>query len=581
MLAIDKISRHARSCVKTVQNRLSNPFGMLITMAGSVLMLVIGSIILIQHLQAEQSWVRDEAKQARDARQAVADVNTVILGALSQPAQKFDQVGYWRASETLAKIPSETFPAVTERLGVRVSSQTILAEIRSSWADTVAQINDLKTAQAIYHGRETPLLIADITTALTKKIDAFDAEYGLYAHTTWLLAAAVLVLQALAGVICLIIFRRGAKRSSQEAIARMRAVTEAETSREQVTRLFQMADMLQSAGDYDDANEVLRASAAELIFGFSGALYVFNNSRDRLVLSTSWEREGYDALPETLGMDQCWALKRGKPHINRPHSRKLCCSHHTSGDYALEIPMLARGETLGLLQIYAEGDEAELRLEQIHGLGTALADAMSLALSNIALREKLRGQALRDPLTNLYNRRYMEDALERFVRLAERENRDLSVIMIDLDHFKRLNDQYGHAKGDSTLRDAASVISHMLRDSDVACRYGGEELIVLLPDCGMEMAANKAEQIRIGIESLSQSNGAQVSASLGVSSTPAASSKDLVAQADVALYRAKQGGRNRVVRSAQRPPVNSSSAPKKHGKKLDTVVAMAVADAAE
>ncbi len=579
MLAIDNITRLARSCVQTVRNRLSNPFGLLITLAGSVLMLVIGSIVLIQHLQVKQGWVREEAKQGRDARQAIADVNTVILGALSQPGQKFDQVGYWRASEALAKFPAETFPALTERLGVSVSSQIVLAEIRSSWADTVAHINDVQTAQAIYHGRETPLLIADITAALAKRIDAFDADYGSYTHTTWLLAAAVLVLQALAGVICLIIFRRGAKRSSQEAIARMRAVTEAETSREQVTRLFQMADMLQSAGDYDDANEVLRASAAELIFGFSGALYVFNNSRDRLVLSTSWEREGYDALPETLGMDQCWALKRGKPHINRPHSRKLCCNHHTSGDYALEIPMLARGETLGLLQIYAEGDEAELRLEKIHGLGTALADAMSLALSNIALREKLRGQALRDPLTNLYNRRYMEDALERFVRLAERENRDLSVIMIDLDHFKRLNDQYGHAKGDSTLRDAASVISHMLRDSDVACRYGGEELIVLLPDCGIEMAANKAEQIRIGIESLSQTNGAQVSASLGVASTPAASSKDLVAQADAALYRAKQAGRNRVVRSAQRPPVNSSSAPKKHGKKPETV--LAIADAAE
>jgi diguanylate cyclase (GGDEF)-like protein len=218
-------------------------------------------------------------------------------------------------------------------------------------------------------------------------------------------------------------------------------------------------------------------------------------------------------------------------------------------------------------------------LERIHGLGTALADAMSLALSNIALREKLRGQALRDPLTGLYNRRYMEDALERFVRLAERENRELSVIMIDLDHFKRLNDQYGHAKGDTTLRDAASVISHMLRESDVACRYGGEELIVLLPDCGMEMAANKAEQIRIGIESLSQPNGAQVSASLGVSSTPAASSKDLVAQADAALYRAKQGGRNCVVRSAQRVPVNSPANHKKAGKKYESVGA--VADAAE
>jgi diguanylate cyclase (GGDEF)-like protein len=579
MPAFKTIPRHARSFAETVGSRLSKPFGVLTTLAVFVLLLVIGSIISIQYLQAEQAWVREEAKLGRNARQAIADVNTVILGALSQPGYKFDQVGYWRATEVLAKFPASTFPAVTERMGVSVPTQTILAEIKSSWADTVAQINDLPTAQAIYYGRETPLLITDTTAALTKAIDRFDDDYVHYAHTTWLLIGAVLLLQAVAGVICLMIFRRGARRSGQEAIARMRAVTEAETSREQVTRLFQMADMLQSAGDYADANEVLRASAAELIFGFSGALYVFNNSRDRLVLSTSWEREGYDALPESLGMDQCWALKRGKPHINRPHSRKLCCSHHTSGDYALEIPMLARGETLGLLQIYAEGDDAELRLEKVHGLGTALADAMSLALSNIALREKLRGQALRDPLTGLYNRRYMEDALERFVRLAERENRDLSVIMIDLDHFKRLNDQYGHAKGDSTLRDAASVISHMLRESDVACRYGGEELIVLLPDCGIEMAANKAEQIRIGIESLSQPNGAQVSASFGVSATPAASSKDLVAQADAALYRAKQGGRNRVVRSAQRPQVSASAVSKKPAKKPDTVVP--IADAAE
>lgn len=579
MLAIEAISRHARSLAQTVRCRLNNPFGVLSTVAVFVLLLVIGSILSIQYLQAEQAQVREETKQRRNARQALTDVNAVVLGALSQPGHKFDQVGYWRASEVLAKIPADTFPAVTERLGAPVPTQTVLAEIKSSWADTVAQINDLPTAQAIYHGRETALLVADTKAALTQTVDRFDEDYVFYANVTWFLAGAVLLLQALAGIICLMIFRRAARRSTEEGIARMRAVTEAETSREQVTRLFQMADMLQSAGDYEDANEVLRASAAELIFGFSGALYVFNNSRDRLVLSTSWEREGYDALPETLGMDQCWALKRGKPHINRPHSRKLCCSHHTSGDYALEIPMLARGETLGLLQIYAEGDDAEQRLEKVHGLGTALADAMSLALSNIALREKLRGQALRDPLTGLYNRRYMEDALERFVRLAERENRDLSVIMIDLDHFKRLNDQYGHAKGDSTLRDAASVISHALRETDVACRYGGEELIVLLPECGIEMAANKAEQIRIGIESLSQPNGAQVSASLGVSCMPAASSKDLVAHADAALYRAKQSGRNCVVRSAHRPQASASAALKKPARKPGTVVT--IADAAE
>src|SRR5262249_50631515 len=148
----------------------------------------------------------------------------------------------------------------------------------------------------------------------------------------------------------------------------------------------------------------------------------------------------------------------------------------------------------------------------------------------------------RDPLTGLYNRRYMEDTLERFVRLAEREHGELSVLMIDLDHFKRLNDQHGHAKGDAVLRDAASAIIHQLRESDVACRYGGEELLVLLPDCNMADAMQKAQRIRRSIEDLSEPNGAQVSASIGVAGVPATSStaKEVLAAADAALYEAKR-----------------------------------------
>ena len=173
---------------------------------------------------------------------------------------------------------------------------------------------------------------------------------------------------------------------------------------------------------------------------------------------------------------------------------------------------------------------------------------MSLALSNIALREKLRNQALRDPLTGLYNRRYMEDSLDRYVRLAEREGRKVSVIMIDLDHFKRLNDEHVHATGDAVLREAAAAIVGALRETDVACRYGGEEMIVFLPDCSLEDAAVKAEQIRERIEALSGTHGAKVSASLGVSSVPSTSSNsaDLVKSADTALYRAKHAGRNQV-----------------------------------
>ncbi len=217
--------------------------------------------------------------------------------------------------------------------------------------------------------------------------------------------------------------------------------------------------------------------------------------------------------------------------------------------------MIARGEIMGLFQLFASGEDAQDRLAAVTGLGTALADGMSLALANMALREKLRNQALRDPLTGLYNRRYMEDTLARFVRLAEREARAVSVIMCDLDHFKRLNDEHGHAFGDSVLREAAVTLLGALRETDVVCRYGGEELVVILPDCDIERAVDKAEVLRLRIEGLSQTHGATITASFGVASVPQTSGSvaDLLASADAALYKAKQSGRNQVASAVSRP----------------------------
>jgi diguanylate cyclase (GGDEF)-like protein len=210
---------------------------------------------------------------------------------------------------------------------------------------------------------------------------------------------------------------------------------------------------------------------------------------------------------------------------------------------------------MGLFQLFAPGEDAEERLATITGLGSAIADGMSLALANMGLREKLRNQALRDPLTGLYNRRYMEDCLQRFVRLADRENREVSVIMVDLDHFKKINDEHGHAFGDSVLRDTAMSIIGGLRETDVVCRYGGEELVVILPDCNLDRAADKAEALRVRVEALSQTHGAAISASFGVASVPYTSTgvTDLLGAADAALYKAKQNGRNQVVMATRRP----------------------------
>lgn len=352
---------------------------------------------------------------------------------------------------------------------------------------------------------------------------------------------------------------RGTRVILQGMRDRRGITTGAIESRRQVEQLFHMSDVLQSALGYADSNAVLQATASELLSGFGGALHIFNNSGDRLDLSTAWNWQADGQPCATISPTQCWALKRGKPHVNRGGGLGLRCEHHVSDTTVLEIPMMARGEVYGLLTVQALGPDAEEQLSDVSQIAGAIAEAMSLALSNIALREKLRTQALRDPLTGLYNRRYMEDVLERYASLAERNGSALSAIMIDLDHFKRLNDEHGHALGDAILREVAGALMGAIRPADVACRYGGEELVVLMPDCTLAEALIKAETLRARIESLSDNHGIRITASFGVATIPDCTERwsDLVANADAALYRAKQDGRNRV----EAAPRRANSAP--------------------
>jgi diguanylate cyclase (GGDEF)-like protein/PAS domain S-box-containing protein len=168
-----------------------------------------------------------------------------------------------------------------------------------------------------------------------------------------------------------------------------------------------------------------------------------------------------------------------------------------------------------------------------------------------ALQAQLREQAIRDSLTGLYNRRYLEETLQRELARAKREVHPLSVIMVDIDYFKRLNDTYGHAAGDEVLRTLGRLLQHHARSSDVPCRYGGEEFIVVLPDMPPEAARERAEEIRRDFLDLRIAfAGAELVASLsiGVSGYPAGgkTGDELIRAADQALYEAKQGGRNRV-----------------------------------
>ena len=456
---------------------------------------------------------------------------------------------YFRDVEVLTSLRPKSLDTLPE-------VPPVLETLLKDWSEAVSLSADGRADEGrqLLVDRQSRTAVARIGGAAEAALGEASAALSKYEDNIGLGTLAVLVLQVLSGTLAMSGMFFAFRSSAREARGRSLALASADTSREQVARLFEMADVLQSATDYSDANQVLKATASDLLPGFSGALYVFNNSRDRLVRSTVWGIGDDVATPETIQPDQCWALKRGKPHLNRPDGRKLCCDHHGGPQTVLEIPMIARGEIMGLFQLFATGERAQEQLDAATGLASAIADGMSLALANMGLREKLRNQALRDPLTGLYNRRYMEDCLQRFVRLADRENREVSVVMVDLDHFKRLNDEHGHAFGDSVLRDTAMSIVGTLRETDIVCRYGGEELVVILPDCGLKAAAGKAEMLRERVAALSQTHGAAISASFGVASVPYTSSSvtDLLGAADGALYKAKQNGRNQVMTAERR-----------------------------
>jgi diguanylate cyclase (GGDEF)-like protein len=221
------------------------------------------------------------------------------------------------------------------------------------------------------------------------------------------------------------------------------------------------------------------------------------------------------------------------------------------------VPLVAQGETLGVvyvedkLSLLAPSPQA-VQFEQstLKRRSIAVAERISLALVNLKLRELLRNQSIRDPLTGLYNRRYLEESLNRELHRAKRAGRNVSLVMLDLDHFKHFNDTFGHQGGDILLKEAAEVIKSRVRAGDIACRYGGEEFSLILAEVDTEGAKRCVENIRERIKHLSLHNRGQtlgaVTISAGIAAYPADadSSEDLIHAADQALYRAKKAGRD-------------------------------------
>jgi diguanylate cyclase (GGDEF)-like protein len=334
------------------------------------------------------------------------------------------------------------------------------------------------------------------------------------------------------------------------------AETQAEQARESHARSQRLADtaaMLQAMDSLtraDELRDVLPAFLPKLLPGSAGAVYLYRHSRDFLQRAATWGDAGHH--PDLVTAQQCWGLRFGRAHAVSGGDGMPCphCDARTAPDRAnVCVPMISQGEVLGLL-VASVPAGPHAALDQ--AAATAISEQLALGTSNINLREVLRRQSTVDELTGLYNRRYFDETLRRELFRAERKRAALAVVMIDLDHFKRMNDTYGHEAGDVVLRAVGACLRDSVRRSDVACRYGGEELVLVLPECDGAAAARCAESIRAAIAALTLRHDdellPQATASFGVAAWPAHGddAPTLLAAADRALYTAKHAGRNRV-----------------------------------
>ena len=359
--------------------------------------------------------------------------------------------------------------------------------------------------------------------------------------------------------------RKGMKETllklQTEISDRKLAAGQLEQSSLEIMQLSELGSMLQTCLTIEEAYETITRYAEKLFPGDTGAVYQFRASRNLLEAVSLWDKSS--AIEKSFLPEECLALRLGRLHrVDDANSGSLCPHVHREGafGYSICIPMMAQSETIGVLHLESGQAEAgqpdgaqKLWTAEKQQFAVAVAEHVSLALSNMKLRETLRNLSIRDPLTGLFNRRYMEEVLEQELLKAIRYGRSLGVIMLDIDHFKRFNDTYGHEAGDLVLRELSVFLQNHIRLTDVPCRFGGEEFTLILPEADLALTQQRAEQVRQGVAAIRIKVQGQTIASITISEGVAVypengpTAQDVLRAADEALYTAKQKGRNHVV----------------------------------
>lgn len=472
----------------------------------------------------------DRLSKASGARISFVDGEGVVLGDSELLLEELRQV------KNLKSRP-EIQSAIRGGYGF---SERYSATVDSEFMYVATQVTSKQAASEQDPGAQSPFIIARAAMPLTninRAIAGMRWGYGL------------IILASFSGAVFLGLI---ASRILAKAIQNERTVLEQRVSArtKEIALLQSMSGLLNACTTEDEAGKILSRILPQLLPTLGGAVSVMNSNRNRFKLLVSWGGEWPGA--EFFKSNECWALRKGHHHTSRDQETNVVCEHldETLKGEAICMPLLAQGETCGVLHLVCNAAHVS---DNEFKIATSAAEQIGLALANLHLRNDLRQQAIRDPLTGIYNRRYMMETLQQEFSRAKRLHSTIGLLMIDLDHFKRFNDTFGHDTGDLVLKRVARELSKNSRAEDTVCRFGGEEFCLVCPDISLENAQYLAEKFRKRIRNLDIRINHKpidtVTLSVGVALFPhhAHDAELLLKSADEALYRAKAEGRDRVV----------------------------------
>ncbi|WP_048611260.1 sensor domain-containing diguanylate cyclase [Vibrio coralliirubri] len=320
----------------------------------------------------------------------------------------------------------------------------------------------------------------------------------------------------------------------------------------EIELMHRLANMLAACNNMVEAQQIVSDILPRILGNVNGSVSLMRASRNQLITQLDWGETWPGSA--SFAPEECWSLRKGRAHQSNDDFHSLTCGHmhEMENNQTLCIPLTAHGNTIGIMHLYfGVGD---IKIDPItEQLAFSVSEHLGLALANLSLQEKLRSQALSDPLTGLFNRRFFEQKLEEHSMNSATSEQPLSLLMLDLDHFKRFNDNFGHDAGDFVLKEISALLKQSVSEDEIACRLGGEELAVLLPHYSMQEATEFGQTLCDAVRSMHLEHKGlslgQLGVSIGVATypKPASDTESLVKMADNSLYMAKDMGRSRVV----------------------------------